>query len=32
MISIHNNVSGIYPFVVPQVALAKGNVLTDTMN
>jgi hypothetical protein len=32
MISIHNDVIGIYPFVVPQVALAKGNVLTDTMN
>jgi Secretion system C-terminal sorting domain len=32
MISIHQDVIGIYPFVKPQVALAKGKVLTDTMN
>ena len=32
MVSVHNDVIGIYPFLVPQVALAKGNVLTDTMN
>jgi Secretion system C-terminal sorting domain len=32
MITVHNNTTGIFPTIVPQVALAKGRVLTDTMN
>jgi Secretion system C-terminal sorting domain len=32
MVTVHHDSIGIYPFVKPQVALAKGKVLTDTMN
>jgi Secretion system C-terminal sorting domain len=32
MVSIHNNTTGMYPNVIPQLRNAQGNVLTDTIN